>query len=150
MSNHYLDSVGERNKRIIKLVNKTFRQTKKNLLNAPARLHGKIYVPMYLVIIRDIHDLMFLKPGLCLRLFVESKKIQLDLNSHLNKLETTRTNLVEYNSLTSLKKHLKKYMRIYTRACIQYTLKQFEKLPGNLPLDLRNHIVSYISIVPVK
>ena len=39
---------------------------------------------------------------------------------------------------------------IFQELCIWADKQQYTKLPGNLPLDVRNHIVGYIAITPIQ
>jgi len=50
-----------------------------------------------------------------------------------------------------------KYLRLFInnlvslqKKCINSTMSSFNKLPGNIPLEIRNHIVGFIALAPTR
>jgi len=109
--------------------------------------------PMFLFFMREFQLLQVLVPFMrtCFR---KSYEFQKDVDARLDLIAEIReengagsaATKTEYKYLTWLVKNFK----TFRRTCLQNTLQQFGKLPGHLPLDLRSHIVSYISTIPIQ
>ena len=109
--------------------------------------------PMFLFFMREFQLLQVLVPFMrtCFR---KSYEFQIDVDARLDIIAEIQeengagsaATKAEYKYLNWLNKNFK----TFRLACLQNTLQQFTKLPGHLPLELRSHIVSYISTIPIQ